>query len=369
MNVNEQTYHSIDAYLNGELKGRKLDEFKAELRTDKKLQKAVALQEEIIAAINENREAELRDYLTKHTAKEALSKAPSFRIWMLTAAAVALLIVAGVTLLPYISSSNKENTATDAKPKPLKSAPEEENTSTHSEEMEATVVDTQTLAVNTPPEQTIEDIEVVLEDEANTDALEEPESETIPIIEKDREMAENAVLDETDPVAKAQEDKKAVAASKPSDKPAVANVESTDIKVRGDELLASRRYIVPGIEPDFSVSETRLDKVTIETTSKEQNEAAKQAPVKGKDLTKNTNKNRSIEVEFWKSVVNYKGYQYDGSKVKLYGVDQTKVLDFKELDNRLYVKVEGKQYYLEKNTKYNRLVQVTNPTLLKVLNE
>ena len=367
MNVNEQTYHSIDAYLNGELKGRKLDEFKAELRTDKNLQKAVALQEEIIAAINENREAELRDYLTKHTAKEALSKAPSFRIWMLTAAAVALLIVAGVTLLPYISSSNKENTATDAKPKPLKSTPEEENTSTHSEEMEATVVDTQTLAVNTPPEQTIEDIEVVLEDEADNDALEEPESGTIPIIEKDRNVEENAVLDESSPVAKAQEDKKAVAASKPSDKPAVANVESTDIKVRGDKLLASKRYIVPSIDPDFSVSETRSDNVTIKTTTKEKSEADKQASAEGKDLK--TTSRRCIEVEFWKSVVNYKGYQYDGSKVKLYGMDQTRTLDFKELDNRLYVKVEGKQYYLEKNTKYNRLVQVTNPTLLKVLNE
>jgi len=44
-------------------------------------------------------------------------------------------------------------------------------------------------------------------------------------------------------------------------------------------------------------------------------------------------------------------------------------MDFKELESRLYVKMNGKQYFIEKNRKYNRLTEVTNPTLLKVLND
>ena len=36
---------------------------------------------------------------------------------------------------------------------------------------------------------------------------------------------------------------------------------------------------------------------------------------------------------------------------------------------REIVKSKVEQYFLENNAKHNRLIQVTNPTLLKVLNE
>ena len=38
MNIDQKTYDLINSYLSGELQGRKLDAFKAELKTNKNLQ-------------------------------------------------------------------------------------------------------------------------------------------------------------------------------------------------------------------------------------------------------------------------------------------------------------------------------------------
>ena len=114
------------------------------------------------------------------------------------------------------------------------------------------------------------------------------------------------------------------------------------------------------MQNDAAESSTRDDKI---------NKSKEDADAPEAEEDKVAYKNRSISVEYWNSVVNYTGYKYTGQKVQLYGIDQKAALKFKELDNRLYVQIKGAQYFLEKNNKYNRLIEVINPTLLKVLNE
>ncbi len=133
------------------------------------------------------------------------------------------------------------------------------------------------------------------------------------------------------------------------------------------KLLTSQSFVVTTISPifkkenkdvvqnDAAESSTRDDKI---------NKSKEDADAPEAEEDKVAYKNRSISVEYWNSVVNYTGYKYTGQKVQLYGIDQKAALKFKELDNRLYLQIKGTQYFLEQNNKYNRLVEVINPTLL-----
>jgi hypothetical protein len=365
MNLDKQTYHSIDAYLNGELHGRKLDRFKADLKTNKNLQESVVIQEKIIKAINSEREKKLKDYLTENTRKKAVKPAQMYETWMLTAAAIAILVSAVVILIPNISTPYKKNTSSISTPEKKKTTDSEiyEPSPSLLEEIETVMEDTQTMASATIPDVT-DNIEpadeiILLETESESaDQLDEPDTDDFI----------NSVS-EKDTSTDAFKNSQTIAKNTLSDQP-IPLLKSAEIEILGDELLASKHYILPSIETELSVNTTRLDEKQTESTSREKKEVDKNTSTVEEDIIiTNAANSRGIEVEYWKSVVNYKGYQYNGSKIKLYGIDQTKTLNFRELDNRLYLKLEGRQYYLEKNTKYNRLVDVTNPTLLKVLND
>lgn len=364
MNMDEQTYHSIDAYLSGELQGRKLDEFKTELRTNEGLQESVTIQEKIISAVNAERDKELKEYLTGKTRKKALQIAPIYKTWILTAAAIAILISAVIILIPYVNTTPEKNTTAIPSPKKTKTTDPKIYQPAPIKETETTPVDTQTLAIAEVPDITDdtepEDENVILE-------IEDEDEFTEPLDEQNSDDMITSVT-ETDKTTDALKINTPVIKNIPPDQ-STAILESTEIEVRGDELLASRRFTVPGIEPNFSIDATRLDEIQKDSATDKKKDENKNISTERENVTDYAATSREVEVEYWKSIVNYKGYQYDGSKVKLYGIDQTKMLNFKELDSRLYLKSEEKQYYLEKNKKYNRLVEVTNPTLLKVLND
>jgi hypothetical protein len=364
MNMNEQTYHSIDAYLNGELHGRKLDEFKAELRTNKNFQEIVTIQEKIIAVINSERDKELKEYITENIGKQAVNPAPIYRIWMLTAAVIILLISATVILTQYVNTTHKEGPTAIALPQ-KKTADSEGYEPAPPKEIEATVLDTQTLAIANGYDKTDDseaaDKNLLLETENKnrlTEPLDDPESNDLirSLIEKDKSKDTSK---SNTPVVK----------NKPTNQ-AIVVLKSAEIAVRGDELLAFKSFMVKGIEPDFNVDAAKINQKQAEIATRKKKDKDENASSEKEDIIIDyAPTSREIQLEYWKSVVNYKGYQYSGNKVKLYGIDQNKILNFKELDNRLYLKLEGKQYYLDKNSKYNRLVEVINPTLLKVLND
>jgi len=158
-------------------------------------------------------------------------------------------------------------------------------------------------------------------------------------------------------------------------KKSAANAPSTsadlDVEVKSDQLLTSQRFVVTTISPIFKKENKDVlqnDAAESSTRDVKINKSKEDADAPEEE-DKVVYKNRSISVEYWNSVVNYTGYKYTGQKVQLYGIDKKAALKFKELDNRLYVQLKGTQYFLEQNNKYNRLVDVINPVLLKILNE
>ena len=351
--VDEKTYHLINDYLNGDLQGTTLDIFKSRLNSEKGLRKAVSEQKAIIAALNTVREQELRDILKSDTKKKkVIAIGPYLKTTGLAAAAIAILVVAFFSIRPYITDSADNNTAQESKAKPQqtlekpKPITEDSILIADNPAIETTTIDTQTLAIIEP----IPLVEKMLEEEE--DAIED--SETLEENDISELELENAVV------------------PKKSTATAPSTSADLDVVVKSDQLLTSQSFVVTTISPifkkenkdvvqnDAAESSTRDDKI---------NKSKEDADAPEAEEDKVAYKNRSISVEYWNSVVNYTGYKYTGQKVQLYGIDQKAALKFKELDNRLYLQIKGTQYFLEQNNKYNRLVEVINPTLLKVLNE
>ncbi|GEM_PF-499988 len=347
--VDEKTYHLINDYLIGNLQGAALDIFKSRLHSEKGLRQAISEQKAIIEAINAVREQELRGILKSESPKtKVIAIGPYLKTAGLAAATIAILVVVFFNIKPYITFSKDTKTAQENKaiPKQALKRPklitEGGNLTQVDTAVEMATIDTQTLAI-TESDLAMDKMRELEEDDIENSAdLEE------------YDLSENELEDVNTP-------KKSTAASS-----------STAEVVKSDKLLSTQRFVVTAISPVFKQENKDVvqddDNLEIATRSDKVSKVKEAADGSETEKNKVANK-RSISVEYWNSVVNYKGYKYSGQKVQLYGIDQKAVLKFKELDNRLYVQLKGTQYFLEQNNKYNRMVEVTNPNLLKVLNE
>ncbi len=371
--MNEKTYHLINEYLNGELKGRALDKFKADLKVDQELQEAVNLQSAIIQSIQDAREKELKANLKASLNQgSTIQLTPRLRAVLSTAAAITLLVSAFFAFQQYNNSESVmavEETAEDSTEdnSEFGLSKSEESNETGSDSLAETQILEKAI--------TMEDSKQDLLDAEWTTTPPPPELE---VVEDDLESDEELTFDLD------------VAADADGIEDTYNGYTNTDdFEVRTDQMLSNKTYAVNSIQFNsytFTNIEESEDVVTAtkparnfgDRRRKDQSGSYKtampdsvgvEADKEIEEKTDNVVKNRNIEVEYWKSVVNYKGYNYDGNTVKLYGVDEATELTFKELDDRLYVEVQGKQYYIENNDSYNRLIEVVNPTLLNVLNE
>jgi cell division septation protein DedD len=334
--VSEEKYHLINDYLRGELKGRALDSFKAELNESEELQQAVKLQASIIEGLEQAREEELKAYIQKNiSGSGGLSISSTLRVALASAAAIALIAVAFIVFQNLSSSQEQEITSEDThlpqKPKPTKSLPEKVKDT-------PPLIDTQTLAIETTEPNVLEEVEDDIETEEDI-ALEETEDLMVPA-EADAEENEPA-LD--------------IAST------STAGTPENPLK---DELLGKNQFMVNAI-----VTLIEEESLEVQKPAKRVSDKAYDDTDVSEEKIQPASNSRPINVEYWKPVMNSKVYLYDGNTVKLYGIKNQTPLEFKELDNRLYVELNSKHYFLEKNSKHNRLVEVTNPTLLKVLNE
>jgi hypothetical protein len=333
--VDEKKYHRINDYLSGELQGTALDKFRIDLKNSTELQEAVALQEAIIGAINQHREAELRAFISKKNKAKSTSGTKvivlqkGVKLALASAAAVALLVAGYFTIAPYnqdlkMDTVFKKDTKENSNSEGLKRNDSDDQVS-----------ETQTLAIS---------------EDKPTEEISEQETNESPSLEKEEETTEDDYSDD----APLKED---------------ADLAEELDGIKTDKLLSNRNYTVSRVSPTFSaVTETTSSVKDAKEKAKPQNDAkVTEEKVAASDNKKVVTK--TVSVEYWKSVVNFKGYKYDGNKVQLYGISESKPLVFKELDDRLYVRIDGKQYYIEPNSTHKRLTEVTNTTLLNVLND
>ncbi|HET6244293.1 MAG: hypothetical protein H0V01_06315 [Bacteroidetes bacterium] len=76
----------------------------------------------------------------------------------------------------------------------------------------------------------------------------------------------------------------------------------------------------------------------------------------------------TINVEFWKSPINYKGYKMSRNKLVIFGLQESENPKIIKLSDNLFLKNFDKVYRIQKNTDFRSLELVTDPEILNLLN-
>jgi hypothetical protein len=126
---------------------------------------------------------------------------------------------------------------------------------------------------------------------------------------------------------------------------------SDNIVIRKDELLNIKTVELKNLDaPEYmSHVDSLLEKVS-----------------EIKDY-KNTNRKQSMQIEFWKSPLNYKGYKLSKYNVILYGLADTENLKIYTLDGVLYMKNTSTVYKLDYNADFKPYERVTDEMITSSL--
>lgn len=124
------------------------------------------------------------------------------------------------------------------------------------------------------------------------------------------------------------------------------------------------------IEKDKKISETMYSVSAIETIPPgEANDENVSNGGNNDNLKLTTRKVRgaSIKVEYWKSVVNFKGYKLNGSNLELFEIKPEESVSFKYLDKQLYLKKSGNYYKLNPSGNFEQYQKETDTEVIKKL--
>jgi len=76
---------------------------------------------------------------------------------------------------------------------------------------------------------------------------------------------------------------------------------------------------------------------------------------------------KTLQVEFWRSPINYKGYRFSSKKLLLFGLPDNNVDAVIQLDGNWYLKDGSRYYKLERDDKFNSYIAVTDTNILNRL--
>ena len=361
MNIDQKTYDLINSYLSGELQGRKLDAFKAELKTNKNLQEKLELQKAIIAGIEDVRLNELKNFLKDNISKKQNTKRHIIKTSLTIAASIGLILVIFFSIKSLINNYNDSSYSSDyhdslkyEKTKALENQKINQvttNTPTYPENS----IDTQLLALAPPPDIELSDEETT---ELNKELAEDEIIETI----------DNEIADELEPESESYDEiQDTLMTQKKSIDYSLADIQPTrnDSLVQMDQLIAT---IFKSVR-SFSNAETNDSLEIVSNNIKPGSTSIQVTKSRAKKSKKFTNENLTIKLEYWNSVIGFNGYKYDGNTLQLFGIAQNETVNLLSLDNRLYLKKNEQIYSIEKSSSAKRFTAVTNSILLKILHE
>ena len=126
------------------------------------------------------------------------------------------------------------------------------------------------------------------------------------------------------------------------------------------------------IEKDTKISETLYSVAAFETITPDGSNSNTNVSTGGtNDDLKVSNvrkvKGTSVKVEFWQSVVNFKGYKLNENKLQLFDIKRDENVNLKFLDNQLYLKKNGYYYKLNASETFETYKKETNAEIIKTL--
>lgn len=142
--------------------------------------------------------------------------------------------------------------------------------------------------------------------------------------------------------------------------------ETQDIK---DPLMASAGDSLK-VEKDKKISETVHSVSAFETIPEgEANDQNVSNGGNSDNLKLSIRKVRgsTIKVEYWQSVVNFKGYKLNGSNLQLFEIKPEESVSFKYLDKQLYLKKSGNYYKINASGNFEQYQKENDTEVIKKL--
>lgn len=317
----------IDLYLKGLLHGEELDKFLLELKENEALAEDIEIKRQIIQAIKEVRHEQLKNYIAKNTKENAIIPLPGPKWAYGLAASILLLAVAFFLFQDQIPKN--VNPIAIFQPKESGSSDIENDTVS---------IDEETVKTENVTPKVVEEVD-------EYDSLNEPE-----FITKRDDYDIPEVLD--------------------------------DIEIRQDQMIRTQN-VIARYHTKTILNDSASDNEAINPSSKDKTETESELKKEVKTLetkspvaSSNEKINRddlkkvkpvNIQIEFWQSIVSYKGYKWNGKTLRLYGVDSTSTVEVHQLDNNYYLQINKDYYFLKLTDNYESYVKITDALLIERL--
>ncbi|MBI1306690.1 MAG: hypothetical protein GC181_08760 [Bacteroidetes bacterium] len=348
MNEERHIHETIDLYLRGELIGEDLDLFKIKLREDSSFALQVQLQKAIIEEIQVVREAELRKIFAKKNSNRKGLIIP-FNRKVLSVAAVILSITAIAMVLkmylPKMDIAGSKNEDPAVVDNSVDSSDDEESFENAEALIDSLEEVKENLIASTETEET-----------KDTDAARPSPSSSV--------MSEDA---ESDPLTDMRKKEELLNAK--------------DINARKDELITTRDlmvmvYTMKMVEK-VPADDTTLQAVSSSSLTKKERKKLAQVADKASNADEVISApaepqivqtpGSTIIIEYWRNVLNFRGYYYDGKKLKLYDVPPDARLQMVNYLGKTYLKWAGSVYLINNSSTEEKFKLVTDVKILEVV--
>lgn len=314
----------IDLYLKGLLQGEELDKFLLEMKENKNLAEDVEIKKQIIQALQEVRHEELKNYIASNTKDNVLIRLPGPK-WAYGVAASILLLAAAFVLFQD-------------------QIPENINP----------------IAIFQPKDQLKKDT-ILIENIKEIPEL---------VIEKSPNISEEEAVEFEEDTASIFDDELVLNEIVESEK---------DIEVRQDKIVRAQsiftiehttRYLKDTTEERLNVvtpSSSRNDAIDKKVKSTETKVPASSNTDDLDSEVLKKEKNQKIQIEFWQSIVSYKGYKWNGKTLRLYGIDSTSSIELHHLDKNYYLQINKEYFLLRLTDNYESYIKITDAALIERL--
>lgn len=353
----------IDQYIKDELEGEALDIFKKKLREDEEFAQKVELQKAIVAEIAAQRKAELKDFIQENAKVEYIQNIWGTR-WMYASAAIIVVAIGLYFAIQRIDqnripdlvhteeTTGAEDIAENDQHEAVEDAHDAVDTATNEGAgIEDLANGENPIAVNdnAPPDADTEDEPVTLTELSQEER--EIASDDNEVVEKDSILATKVY-----PI---------VVLAKVNT-PGVA-LESDDLKNKDniEEVVVSKKA---SSRKERRANKERADEVATDADADSLGQEITGREVKANQSVQySKTTSGSVKVDFWKSVVGFEGYKFNGSMLQLYGVAPEASIHFKKFEQTLYINIAGTYFALQANNQFNKYKQVNDATLLEIL--
>lgn len=319
MTYNESNTELFDQYLKRRLSEVDLLAFEKRLKEDPEFASAFAFHQLMVEGVKDHARAELKQFLTESaTAPAAKGNVIKFRNmqWAAAAAVVLILGIYGIMQL-YVQPKNDQDIAVMEEVVANPAPPNKDSVFTSAPPLAKDSVMTEVpLASNS-------EIIVLPEDISSEGMAPVEESNSKSLKEADAAIS----LDDA---------------------------ESNNYQVISEKIIKDTSitvYNIPLLASNYDNNNYKSKKAQAPKFPQNANNAPATATDKEEVLKKKKSAPSGIklQVEFWQSPVNFKGYKYWGNTIQLYGADQKTARLF-AINNDIYLRDKGVVYLLQINT-------------------